>query len=99
MNRGADQFPVPVGHDIELVHTAYQSDPVRDESIETVGGYWVIQLLAREVHELSDEVKSSLSQKEFIEWLTEIENNSTITIHLDEEMKSFAVKKVTKRRT
>lgn len=75
------------------------SDPVRDESIETVGGYWVIQLLAREMHELSSEVKSSLSQKEFIEWLTEIENNSTITIHLDEEMKSFAVKKVTKRRT
>ena len=75
------------------------SDPVRDESIETVGGYWVIQLLAREMHELSAEVKSSLSQKEFIEWLTEIENNSTITIHLDEEMKSFAVKKVTKRRT
>jgi peptidyl-prolyl cis-trans isomerase C len=78
--------------------TGVVSDPIPDESIETEGGYWVIQLLAREVHELNTEAKTGISQKDFIEWLSELEQSSTIAIHLDGEMKSWAAEKVMKRR-
>ena len=70
------------------------SDPVVDNSVETIGGYWVIELLAREDHELAAEAGSKLAQGDFIEWLSEQENNSTIVIHLNSESKSWAVKKV-----
>jgi len=70
------------------------SDPVPDNSVETIGGYWVIELLAREEYELATESRNKLGQQDFIEWLAEQENSSTIVIHLDSESISWAVKKV-----
>jgi len=74
------------------------SSPIFDVSVETVGGYWIIELLAREKHELSTEAKETLALQDFTDWLSEQENNSTIVIHLDNESESWAVKKVLKRR-
>ena len=74
------------------------SNPVPDSSVETIGGYWVIELLAREEHELTAEARTKLAQEDFIEWLSEQENSSTIVIHLDSESKSWAVKKVLRGR-
>jgi len=74
------------------------SDPVPDNSIETIGGYWVIELLARGKHELTAEARRKLAQENFIEWLSEQEKSSTIVIHLDSESRSWAVKKVLRGR-
>ena len=74
------------------------SGPFLDNSIETTGGYWVIELLAREIHELATETSKVLAQKNFIDWLLEQEDNSTVIIHLDSVSESWAVKKVLRGR-
>ncbi len=91
---GNDTFDV-VAFDISL---DVVSDPVPDNSVETIGGYWVIELLARGEHELASETGRILAQEDFIEWLSEQEKSSIIVIHLDNESKSWAVKKVIRRR-
>ena len=74
------------------------SDPVYDSSVKTLGGYWVVELLAREDHELAIEPRNVLAQEDFNMWLLEQENNSTIVNHLDSESGAWAVKKVLKGR-
>ncbi len=74
------------------------SDPVYDSSVETLGGCWVVELLAREDHELAIEPRNVLAQEDFNIWLLEQENNSTIVNHLDSESTAWAVKKVLRDR-
>lgn len=74
------------------------SDPVYDSSVETLGGYWVVKLLAREDHELAIEPRNVLAQEDFNVWLLGQENNSTIVNHLDSESEAWAVKKVLRER-
>lgn len=74
------------------------SDPVYDSSVKTLGGYWVVELLAREDHELAIEPRNVLAQEDFNVWLSEQENNSTIVNHLDSKSGAWAVKKVLKGR-
>ena len=74
------------------------SDPVYDSSVETLGGCWVVELLAREDHELAIEPRNVLAQEDFNIWLLEQENNGTIVNHLDSESTAWAVKKVLRDR-
>ena len=91
---GNDIFDgVAFGLSIDLV-----SDPVYDSSVETLGGCWVVELLAREDHELAIEPRNVLAQEDFNVWLSEQENNSTIVNHLDSESGAWAVKKVLRGR-
>jgi foldase protein PrsA len=70
------------------------SEPVKDTSVQTTGGYWIVKVWDKGEHELSEEVKQSLKDEHFNDWLTEREENSTITV--DEERISWAIERVAK---
>jgi foldase protein PrsA len=70
------------------------SEPVKDESVHTTGGYWLVQVVDRGDHELEDKVKQDLIDKHFNDWLAAWTKDSTIENRLDAEKKSWAVDKV-----
>jgi parvulin-like peptidyl-prolyl isomerase len=74
------------------------SEPVKDESVQTTGGYWLVKVLGRGDYELEVEVKEGLMDKHFNDWFEEWKGNSTIENRLDEEKKTWAVTKVLEER-
>jgi len=70
------------------------SEPVKDESVQTTGGYWLVKVVDRGDHELEETVKEGLIDKHFNDWFEEWKENSTIENLLDEEKKAWAVDKV-----
>jgi parvulin-like peptidyl-prolyl isomerase len=72
------------------------TEPVKDESVQTRGGYWVVKVLEKGEHELSEEVRGLLAGKNFNQWLQEQRMGSIINNYLDEEKKSLAVERVLK---
>ncbi|MBN2186999.1 MAG: peptidylprolyl isomerase [Dehalococcoidia bacterium] len=68
------------------------SEPVRDTSVQTTGGYWVVKNLDRGEHELSEDAKEALNNQHFSDWIEEREENSTINI--DGEKELWAVQRV-----
>jgi parvulin-like peptidyl-prolyl isomerase len=70
------------------------SEPVKDESVQTSGGYWLVKVVDRGNHELEDEVREELINKRFNGWLEEWSEESTIETHLDAEKKQWAINKV-----
>jgi len=70
------------------------SEPVKDESVQTKGGYWIVQVVERGERELDKDARDSLLAKRFNAWFKERE--ATSTINIDEEMASWAVERVTK---
>jgi parvulin-like peptidyl-prolyl isomerase len=70
------------------------SDPVKDESVQTIGGYWLVRILDRGNHELGEEVRQKLIDKRFGDWLEEWSEQSTIEILLDAEKKAWAMNQV-----
>jgi foldase protein PrsA len=67
------------------------SEPVKDESVQTTGGYWLVKVVDRGDHELEEEAREGLINKYFNDWLEEWSEESTIETHLDEEKKAWAV--------
>ncbi|MEA3253918.1 MAG: peptidylprolyl isomerase, partial [Chloroflexota bacterium] len=74
------------------------SEPIRDESMQTEGGYWIIRVLEKGNHELSQDVKETLKVKSFNEWFNKQKENSTIVNHLDAEKKAWALDTVSRGR-
>jgi len=74
------------------------SEPVKDESVQTTGAYWLVKVLGRGDYELEVEVKEGLIDKHFNDWFEEWKGNSTIENRLDEEKKTWAVTKVLEER-
>lgn len=70
------------------------SEPVRDESVQTIGGYWLVRVVDRGDHELEDEVREALINKHFNDWFEELTEDSTIETYLDAAKKSWAMDKV-----
>ena len=70
------------------------SEPVKDESVQTTGGYWLVKVVDRGEHELETEVREGLIDKHFNDWFEEWAEESTIETHLDEEKQVWAVTKV-----
>ena len=72
------------------------SEPVKDESVQTTGGYWLVKVVDRGDHELEEKVKEGLIDKHFSDWFEEWTKTkeSTIENHLDEAKKTWAVNKV-----
>ena len=70
------------------------SEPVKDESVQTTGGYWLVKVVDRGEHELEGETREELLAKHLNDWLDEWKENSTIENLLDEEKKSWAVDRV-----
>ena len=74
------------------------SEPVKDESFPTAGGYWIVRVVDRGEHELEKEVRERLTDKHMSDWLAGQKENSTIENRLDEEKKSWAVDRVLRGR-
>lgn len=67
------------------------SAPVKDESVQTTGGYWLVEVVDRGDHELEEAAREGLINKYFNDWFEEWEEESTIETHLDEEKQVWAV--------
>jgi parvulin-like peptidyl-prolyl isomerase len=70
------------------------SEPVKDESVRTTGGYWLVKVVDRGDHELEEEIREELIDKHFNDWLEEWSEESTIETHLDVDKKEWAINKV-----
>jgi len=70
------------------------SEPVKDESVQTTGGYWLVKVVDSGDHELEEKVRERLIDKHFNDWLEEWTAESTIETHLDPDKKTWAVNKV-----
>jgi len=75
------------------------SEPVKDESVQTTGGYWLVKVIDRGMHQLETEVREGLRDKHLNGWFEEWKEDSTIENLLDEEKKSWAVDRVLEGRT
>ncbi|MFO7774091.1 MAG: peptidylprolyl isomerase [Dehalococcoidia bacterium] len=70
------------------------SEPVKDESVQTTGGYWLVEVADRGEHNLEGGTREKLIQKRVSEWLEEEKEKSTIENLLDEVKIWWAVEKV-----
>jgi parvulin-like peptidyl-prolyl isomerase len=70
------------------------SEPVKDKSVQTTGGYWLVKVIDRGNRELEENVKEELIDKHFNNWLEEWKESSTIENLMDEEKRTWAVIKV-----
>ena len=70
------------------------SEPVRDGSVRTTGGYWVVMVIDRGEHQLEEKVKEELIDKHWDDWLQEWKESSTIENLLNDEKKTWAVNEV-----
>lgn len=74
------------------------SEPVKDDSAQTTGGYWVVVVIDRGEHQLEEKVKEELIDKHWNDWFEERQEDSTIENRLNEEKKRWAVNEVLKER-
>jgi parvulin-like peptidyl-prolyl isomerase len=70
------------------------SEPVKDTSVQTTGGYWLVKVIDRGDHELEEKVKGELIDNYYNAWLAEWTKESTIATHLEADKISWAVNKV-----
>ncbi len=74
------------------------SEPVKDETVTTEGGYWVVKVLDKQQRELDDDAREVLKNKHLSEWLEQQRENSTIENILDATRMAWAIAEVIKRR-
>ena len=70
------------------------SEPVKDELVQTFGGYWLVRVVDRGNHELEDAVREELINTYFNDWLEDWSEQSAIEILLDAEKKQWAVSQI-----
>jgi len=71
------------------------SEPVKDESVHTTGGYWLVKVIDRGDRELEEVVTKEMIDKHFNDSLEEWKKNSIIENLLDDkEKREWAVMKV-----
>jgi parvulin-like peptidyl-prolyl isomerase len=70
------------------------SEPVKDTSIQTTGGYWLVEVIERGDHELSDSVKQQLIDNHYNDWLKNWTDESTINTYLEADKISYAIDQV-----
>jgi parvulin-like peptidyl-prolyl isomerase len=70
------------------------SEPVKDTSVHTTGGYWLVKVIDRGDHELSDSVKTELIDNHYNAWLENKSNESTINTYLEADKISWAINQV-----
>jgi parvulin-like peptidyl-prolyl isomerase len=70
------------------------SEPVKDTSVQTIGGYWLVKVIDRGDHELEDNVKQQLIDNHYNDWFEELKANSAIENLLDAGKISWAINQV-----
>jgi len=76
------------------------SEPIRDDTITTEGGYWLIKVLAKdEDRRIDKEDRDLLKSRALDEWVSSLwddPGNEVDDSYLDDEKKSWAIEQVTK---
>ncbi|UCG54072.1 MAG: peptidylprolyl isomerase [Dehalococcoidia bacterium] len=69
------------------------SEPIREEMMDTEGGYWLFKIPDSDFREISEEDRDLLVEKAMQEWLDLIINDpeNIVVNYLDEEMREFAI--------
>jgi len=70
------------------------SEPVKDTSVYTTGGYWLVMVMDSGERVLEEQTLEQLIDKRFNGWREAWTNNSTIETYLDANKLSWAVNKV-----
>jgi len=70
------------------------SEPVKDKSVHTTGGYWLVEVIDRGDRELDETVKKELIDNRFNSSLAEWKENSIIENLLDQGKRAWDVMKV-----
>jgi parvulin-like peptidyl-prolyl isomerase len=70
------------------------SEPVKDTSVHTTGGYWLVKVIDRGERELEEAVRKELIDKHFNDSLEAWKENSTIENLLDAAKRAWAVNQV-----
>jgi parvulin-like peptidyl-prolyl isomerase len=69
------------------------SDPVFDKEVQTLGGYWVVNLLGRELHEVSSGVAQGVASLAFNDWYTAYRDAASVEEYLTTEQKNWAIER------
>ena len=75
------------------------SDPIKDASHSTTGGYWLFKVTDSKTEDVSAEDRNNLILKAYNEWLNEqIADTQAYPVvnHMDETMRNFAISRVGK---
>lgn len=78
--------------------TGQVSEPVKDETVQTKGGYWIVKVWDKQQRELDTNTRGVVKNKHFSEWLQLQRGNSTIENKLDSTRMAWAANEVIKRR-
>lgn len=70
------------------------SEPVKDTSIATTGGYWLVMPVDRGERQLDEKVRGDLIDKRFNDWRAEWTAESTIKTYLEANKITWAVNQI-----
>lgn len=91
MNPAFDEFAFNSEVELETV-----SEPIRDDTVVTTGGYWLIKVLDKDDNrKIEDDDRTLLKSKALNEWVASLwdDPENKIESYLDEDKKSWAVLK------
>jgi foldase protein PrsA len=74
------------------------SEPVKDESVQTTGGYWIVKVIDRGDRQLDEQRRQELKGKRYDDWLEAWKKNNQIENRLNEEKIDWAIDEVFKSR-
>jgi parvulin-like peptidyl-prolyl isomerase len=74
------------------------SEPVKDESVQTTGGYWMVKVIDRGDRQIDEQTREALETKRYNDWLEAWKEDSAIENLLDEDKNAWAIDEVFKRR-
>ncbi|TET57159.1 MAG: hypothetical protein E3J50_01750 [Dehalococcoidia bacterium] len=75
------------------------SEPVRDESVQTIAGYWILEVIDRDdARELEGEAREALTEKDLIASFEKWKEESRIENLLDLDKQNWAISEVLRRR-
>jgi parvulin-like peptidyl-prolyl isomerase len=74
------------------------SEPVRDESVQLTGGYWIVKVIDRGDRQIDEQARQELQNKRYNDWLQAWKKSNTIENLLDESKNAWAIDEVFKRR-
>ena len=88
-----------LGRILSTLETKQVSPVMRDDTRKTMGGYWLVRVLDRQVRPLADSIRQSLTEQCLSAWMQELLKQAKIENLLGQEQKDFAVDKVIKNRS
>lgn len=88
-----------LGRMLSTLEVKQMSPVMRDDSVKTGGGYWIVQVLDKQVRPLDGAIMQSLEEECVSSWMQELMKEAKVEDLLDQKQKDFAVDKVIKSRS